>query len=174
VTVQELLGAGLATITARKGQRAALLERSRSAFGVELPVRPRHAEARGAAFIWQGPDQWLVRITPLPPSGMDALLVPALAGLASVVDQSHGRTLLRVSGPRARAALAKGVAIDLHPRAFMPGYAAVTSAAHIGVHLWQVDDAPTYELAVARSLARSFWHWLAAASAEYGLDVAHP
>ena len=61
--------------------------------------------------------------------------------------------------------------IDLHPRAFKPGDTAVTCVAHIGVQLWQIDDAPTYEFAVARSLAQSFWHWLEASAAEYGLDL---
>ena len=30
----------------------------------------------------------------------------------------------------------------------------------MGVTLWQVDDAPTYDIAVFRSLAGSFWKWL--------------
>ena len=94
------------------------------------------------------------------------------AGLASMVEQSQGRTLLRVAGPRVRDALAKGLAIDLHPREFETGYTAVTVIAHIAVHLWQIDDGPTYELAVPRGFALSFWHWLEASSAEYGLELA--
>jgi len=39
------------------------------------------------------------------------------------------------------------------------------------VHLWQIDDSPTYDIAVPRSLAASFWHWLAESAAEFGLDV---
>jgi sarcosine oxidase subunit gamma len=78
--------------------------------------------------------------------------------------------LLQAAGPRVRDALAKGLAIDLHPRVFTTGHAAVTAVAHIGVHIWQVDDSPTYEIAVPRSLAISFWRWLAASAAEYGLE----
>ena len=59
--------------------------------------------------------------------------------------------------------------IDLHPRAFKTGDAAATLVSHIPVQLWQIDDRPTYEFAVARSLAQSFWHWLEASAAEYGL-----
>jgi sarcosine oxidase subunit gamma len=40
------------------------------------------------------------------------------------------------------------------------------------MQLWQLDDAPTYELAVARSLALSLWHWLEASAAEFGLELA--
>ena len=101
---------------------------------------------------------------------MEALLAAPFAGLASVVDQSHGRTLLRVTGPHVRDALAKGVAVDLHPRAFKTGDAAATLVSHIPVQLWQIDDRPTYEFAVARSLAQSFWHWLEASAAQYGLE----
>jgi heterotetrameric sarcosine oxidase gamma subunit len=170
VTVCEIQGAGLATVTARKGRRAALLDSARSVFGAELPATPRRVEGRDIAFIWSGPDQWLACKLPAPSEGMEALLATSFAGLASIVDQSHGRTLLRVTGPHVRDALAKGVAVDLHPRAFKTGDAAATLVSHIPVHLWQIDDRPTYEFAVARSLAQSFWHWLEASAAQYGLE----
>jgi heterotetrameric sarcosine oxidase gamma subunit len=171
VIVSELRGVGLATVTARKGRREALLDAARSAFGVELPSEPRCVTAREMAFIWSGPDQWLACRYPTPAQGMEAALLKPLAGLAAIVDQSHGRTVLRVTGPRVRDALAKGLAIDLHPREFKTGYAAVTAVAHIAVHFWQTDDRPTYELAVPRGFALSFWHWLGASSAEYGLEL---
>jgi sarcosine oxidase subunit gamma len=170
VVVSELRGAGLATVTARRDQRAALIDAVRAAWGVELPGLPRRVCGRDIAFIWSGPDQWLACASAIPAAGMEALLAEPLAGLAAIVEQSHGRTILRVTGARVRETLAKGVAIDLHPRAFMAGYAAVTSVSHVGVHLWQTDERPTYELAVARSLAQSFWHWLEASAAEYGLE----
>jgi sarcosine oxidase subunit gamma len=102
---------------------------------------------------------------------MEALLAP-LADLAALVDQSHGRTLLALTGSRVRDALAKGVSVDLHPRAFRPGDVASTLVDHIPVLLWQLDDRPSYEFAIARSLAQSFWQWLTAAAGEYGLQFA--
>jgi len=173
VTVSEMRGAGLATVTVRIGGRAALLDAARAAFGVALAETSMRVEGNGIAFIWSGPDQWLAHCHEAPAEVMEALLAP-FAGLASVVDQSHGRTLLRVAGPRVRDALAKGVAVDLHPSAFKPGDTATTLVSHIAVQLWQLDDRPTYEFAVARSLAQSFWHWLEASSAEYGLEFANP
>ena len=47
----------------------------------------------------------------------------------------------------------------------------MTSIAHIGVQLWQRDDRPTYEIAVARSFAGSLWSWLEEAAAEFGCEV---
>jgi len=172
VVVSEVRGGGLATVTARKGRRAVLVDAARSAFGVQLPVLPRRVEGRDMAFIWSGPDQWLAFRHPAPAAGMEAALAGPLAGLAAIVDQSHGRTLLRVTGPRVRDALAKGLAIDLHPREFKTGYAALTAVAHIGVHLWQTDDRPTYEFAIPRGFALSFWHWLESSAAEFGLEFA--
>ena len=48
--------------------------------------------------------------------------------------------------------------------------AIASCVAVIAVQLWQIDDRPTYEFAVARSLAQSFWHWLEASAAQYGLE----
>jgi heterotetrameric sarcosine oxidase gamma subunit len=170
VIATEVRDVGLALVTARRGQRGALAETVRSTFGLELPDAPRRVAGRDMAFIWSGPEQWLAHMQPAPAAGMEAVLAP-LAGLAALVDQSHGRTVLRVTGPRVRDALAKGLPIDLHPRAFQTGFTAVTSAAHIGAQLWQIDDAPTYEIAVARGFALSFWHWLEASAAEYGIEL---
>jgi len=171
VVASEIRQPGLATVAARKGRRGDLMAAVRSGFGVDLPATPRRVVGPNIAFVWVGPDQWLASRHPAPEEGMEALLAP-LADLASLVDQSHGRTLLALTGSRVREALAKGVAIDLHPRAFRPGDAASTLVHHIPVLLWQVDDRPSYEFAIARSLAQSFWQWLMAAAGEYGLQFA--
>jgi methylglutamate dehydrogenase subunit D len=48
---------------------------------------------------------------------------------------------------------------------------AMTAIAHINVHLWQVDEQPTYDLAVFRSFAVALWEWLTAAAAEFGFST---
>jgi methylglutamate dehydrogenase subunit D len=101
-------------------------------------------------------------------------LAQVLAETAAVADQSSGYAILRLAGPKARATLEKGVGIDLHPRAFQPGDAAVTSCAHLGIIIWQIDEAPTYEIAVARSFAADFCHWLMQSAAEFGLKLLPP
>jgi sarcosine oxidase subunit gamma len=94
-----------------------------------------------------------------------------LDGLASLSDQSDARAVLRLSGPKLRETLAKGCAVDLHARAFRPGDTAITAIAHIGVQLWQVDEGPTFDILVARSMAGSFWRWFSASAAEFGLEL---
>jgi methylglutamate dehydrogenase subunit D len=161
----------LAAVTMRKGQGAALARRVGEAFGIEPPSTPRRVATGPIAFAWAGPGHWLVSHVGMEGRAFETRLRHELADLASVSDQSDARLLVRVAGARVRDALAKGVMVDLHPRTFAPGDAAVTSIAHVGVHLWQLDDVPAYEFAVARSFAASFWHWLMASAAEFGVVV---
>lgn len=154
----------IATIIARAGQEAAV----NAAIGIAAPNTPRVVHKDGASLVWAGPGQWLFVGTS---RGAIDDLSKRLQGIAAVSDQSDARAMLRVSGPRARDALAKGCMIDLHPRAFAPGSTALTSIAHIGAQLWQVDDAPSYDIIVFRSMAGSFWHWLTDAAAEFGCEI---
>lgn len=170
VVVNELTAPGLATVIARKGCTADLTAAARAAFGIELPHTPRRVGNGDFAFVWSGPDQWLAHRAQKLSGGMERLLTEPLGAFATIVDQSHARTLLRLSGPRVREALAKGVSIDLHPRMFRTGDAAITNVAHIAVQFWQSDDTPTYEFSVARGFAGSFWSWLVASAAEFGLE----
>jgi sarcosine oxidase subunit gamma len=170
VTLMPCDNLGLATVIARKGQTAALTERAQALYGITLPTGPKRADAGEVAFIGTGPGQWLaVEKGGTDPQAFAAKLTGDLAGLASTSDQSDARAVIRVSGPAARRALAKGLPIDLHPRVFGPGDSALTQIALVGAHIWQIDAAPTYEIAVFRSLAGSFTDWLIASAAEFGI-----
>lgn len=157
---------GLATVMALAGKADALRTRFRALYGFEEPARPAVVHGRGLDLAWAGPEQWLAVSADRAVVGR---LAGELEGLAAVSDQSDARAVLRLSGPKAREALAKGCPIDLHPRVFRAGDTAITAVAHIGVQLWQVDDEPTFDLLVARSMAASFWRWLFASSREFGL-----
>jgi heterotetrameric sarcosine oxidase gamma subunit len=171
VTIAERTGLSLCSMLSRKGSQTQLAGRVRQAFGVELPGKPSHSATRPVAFAWAGPSQWLALGEGINGRAFEFQLRSSLGDVASFMDQSDGRTIIRISGPRARHALAKGVRIDLHPAAFRPGDAAATVVAYVGVHFWQVDAVPTYEFAVFRSFAVSFWDWIATAAAEFGVAV---
>jgi heterotetrameric sarcosine oxidase gamma subunit len=160
-------GLGLANVIGAADPDA-LARRIGARYAVAPPAHPAVAKGDGCDLVWAGPGQWLVLSND---RGIADRLASELHGLAAVTDQSDGRAVLRLAGPRVHDALAKGCPIDLHPRVFRPGEAALTVIAHIGVHLWQLDEAPTYELAVFRSFAGSFWGWLSAAAAEFGLEL---
>ena len=102
-------------------------------------------------------------------ASLSASLRDALGDNAAVTDQSSGFTVFCISGPKARATFEKGLGLDLHPRAFEAGDAASTSCAHLNVVIWQIDNQPIYEIAVARSFAVAFCHWLTESAAEFGL-----
>lgn len=163
----------ISTVMARKGQEATVATAVRDAWGLDLPSSPRRVCEGNLAFVWSGPGHWtaVAEGWAIP---LDVALRQRLRGLASVSAQGDGRVLLRLSGPRARDVLSKGVGIDLHPRAFRAGDAASTLAAHIGVQIWQRDDAPTFEVSAFRSYARSLYGWLISAGEEYGIDVRTP
>jgi sarcosine oxidase subunit gamma len=171
VTLSERTGIGLATLAARKGNAAALGAMVQSAYGVALPDSSRLSAGPDVGFIGTGPGQWLATSERLAYGALAIDLAAKLAGLASVSDQSDGRAIIRISGPRARDVLAKGLPLDLHPSVFKPGTAATSTIALMGVTLWQADDVPTYDVAVFRSLAGSFWKWLTDSAAEFGYEV---
>jgi methylglutamate dehydrogenase subunit D len=166
VFVEEVLDLQLATVIARAGLDP-LAARIRDTYGIDLQSGPRRHATERLTVLGTGPRTWLA----LRQGGEP--LAPELSRLlgenAAVTDQSDGYAVLRLSGPRIRATFEKGLAVDLHPRAFGTGDVAVTTCAHIGVIVWQTDEAPTYELAVFRSYAGSLWHWLAESAAEFGL-----
>jgi sarcosine oxidase subunit gamma len=171
-TLQERAGLQIASLATRKGQAAALAARVREAWGIDLPGTPRRAGDARLTFLWAGPEQWLALAENWPEGEvLEAALRGRLGGLASVAAQGDGRVVLRLGGPRARDLLAKLAAIDLHPRAFRPGDTALTLAAQLGVQLWQLDEAPTYEIAAFRGYAGSLYRAVFAAGEEYGIEV---
>jgi len=171
IVIEERLGLGLATVAARKGQAAALKAAVASAYGVQLPESSRVARGASVSFVGYGPGQWLAVSEQLANEALARDLAQRLKGLASISDQSGGRTVLRVSGPRARDVLAKGLPIDLDPRAFPLGSAATSTISLMGVQLWQTDDTRSYDIAIFRSVSASFWRWLTASAGEYGYEV---
>jgi sarcosine oxidase subunit gamma len=171
VIIVERLGLGLATVAARKGQANALKAAVADAYGVDLPDTSRAVAGPGVTFIGYGPGQWLAISESLSAESLARDLDQKLKGLASISDQSGGRTVLRISGPRARDVLAKGLPIDLDPRAFPLGSAATSTISLMGVQTWQTDDVRSYDIAMFRSVSQSFWRWLTASAAEYGYEV---
>jgi heterotetrameric sarcosine oxidase gamma subunit len=172
VILEERAGLGIVSVMARQGKADAASAAAKAAFGVALPLTPRRVEGRDIAFVWTGPERWLAVTQHRSSEDLTKMLAGVFAGLASIAEQGDGRAIVRIAGPRTRDVLAKALAIDLHPRVFRPGDTAVTGAVHIEVQIWQLDDAPTYEIALFRGFAGSFWQWLTQAAAEYGYHVA--
>jgi sarcosine oxidase subunit gamma len=157
--VQPLPHRTILSLSAFQGQAPALS----AALGVALPTTPRRIAQNGTDYLWSGPASWLVM--PERPACL-AEITAAASPFAAVTDQSDSRFLLRITGPRTRAALAKLVPIDLHDSAFAPDAVALTLAAHIGVTLWR--EAPeSFVLACFRSYAAALHHAVTTATGEF-------
>lgn len=169
VRIREITEFAAIIVIARRGRAAdvaAILSRH-----VGKPIADAAKRAEGAALSVTGtaPGQWLVVERD---SRNEVESVRAeLSELAAITDQGDGRLIVEVSGAHARAALAKGIAVDLDANVFETGDAAQTSAAHIGLQIALIDETPTFEIISARSTAESFWSWLVASAAEYGIEV---
>jgi sarcosine oxidase subunit gamma len=171
VVLKERRGLKLCVIAALGGQEPQIEEAVRNLTGLELPRGPKRVTAKGLALIGTAPGQWLAVAGDADARQMLDALVKHLTGHAAMTEQSDSKAVIRLSGQRTREVLAKGCSLDLHPRVFKPGDAATTPIALIDCQLWQIDDAPTYDLAVPSSFAESFWSWLIASAAEYGYAI---
>jgi heterotetrameric sarcosine oxidase gamma subunit len=163
--------AAIAQVMGRKGQDAALRSAGAGALGLDLPHSGSSASNGSVTAIWIAPEAWLILRHGTPDEGLARELIAACAATASISDQTWGKSIVRVSGARARDVLAKGCRIDLHPRVFGPGKSAVTPIAHIHAVLVQIDTKPTFDLIVPSTLARDFVEWLRLSAAEFGYEV---
>jgi heterotetrameric sarcosine oxidase gamma subunit len=171
--VTELTDFALASVQVRAAREIAAAAAIAQVFGACLPDRPRVVAGNDMSFIWCGPAHWLALGRPAA-GDIEARMAGVLHGLASVCDQSDSRVMLELRGPKVREVLAKGVSLDLHPHVFRTGDVALTSVSHVGLQFWQTNEAPVYQLLVVRSYFQSFWRWLAASAAEYGIEVRAP
>jgi methylglutamate dehydrogenase subunit D len=169
--VEECTDLAFASVVMKRGKRATLVSAVDTAFGVALPAGPRRASAGLVTFAGTGRDQWIASAEGADAVGFATKLRARIGPFAAVTDQSDARLALRLSGPRVRDVLAKGVPVDLHPKAFRPGDVASTLVAYVGVQIDMLDAAPTYQLTAPRSMAGTLWSWLSASAAEFGYDV---
>ena len=152
----------MVSVLARKDKTPAVVEKAKAAFDLDLSDAPRNSHAGDVTALGLGPGRWMFL-------GANAeALASAFNGLASLSDHGDGYAVFDISGPEARRALAKGVPLDLE--VFGENDAAVTTIAHIGAIIWK-NGSERFVIAVFRSFAASFWHWLHASTAEFGLEV---
>ena len=165
VVAREVAWPGAAMLLARPGSSA--LGDALRPLGLDLPAPRRWTAAAPWQAFWLGPDRWLVT----GPEHAARELAERVGGAADVIDQSDARAALTLRGPAVREALSRLFGIDLHPRAFGVGEAAATPAGHLGALLWQVDETPTFGVAVARSYAGNLADWLMESAGAFGMLV---
>ena len=102
-------------------------------------------------------------------------LAAAFAGvitpaIGTLTDLSHGRTAIRIAGPKAEWVMAKFFAIDFALPAFPVGAGRSTTHHDVFAQI-QRTGADQFDIYVFRSFARSFWKALCHASEEVGYEV---
>ena len=94
----------------------------------------------------------------------------SLPETGTVTDLSHGRTAIRISGPKAEWVLSKFFAIDFSLPAFPVG-SGISTVHHDIFAQIQRSGADQFDVYVFRSFARSFWNSLCHAREEVGYEV---
>ena len=140
--------------------------------GVGLPSAGRSESAGETRVYWLGPDEWLL-VGPADEVALAEVLRPAGG---AVVDVSGQRTVIEISGPYAREVLAKGCALDLHPRVVSAGFAVPTLLAHVPVIIDVRENGDpalgsaaeiSAAIIVRTTFARHLADWLLDAAVEY-------
>ncbi len=158
---------------------------------VRAPVDGKMQQALGVGFgraardehgdlvVGSGPGEWLV----LAPAGSERAVRDRLeqtaAGLdefVTVIDQSHGRALLRLRGVRSADALAKVCGIDLSDAVTPDGAALRSSVARLVTDVVRDDTGgvASYLLHCERSSGRYLLDALLDAGAEFGIGLDDP
>ena len=142
-----------------------------AALGVSYGSSTRNAG--GDLVCGTRPDEWTIYGDP-GRSGAIAASVPT-EGFVTVIDITHGRAMLRISGSNATAALSKICNLDLSDELTPNGAVFSGSLGSVGCD-WVRDDQDS-ETSFLISCERSFGKFLfiavADACAEFGLSVPH-
>lgn len=159
----------LIQVTARRGRQAEVAAAMARDFGLALPAAGAIATGADKAALWLQPESWLITAPAALAGSLPAALATAVKGIAAVVDQSHGRCVLDISGEAARAVLARLCRLDLDARAFAPDRCAATLVGHVPCLVHRTGTAtPGFSLIVASTFAEWLLDQIAAAAASCG------
>ena len=129
----------------------------------------------GSLVVGSGPGEWLVLVDPARSAEVRARMeseADAAEGLASVVDLTHGRALIRLAGTRSADLLAKVCGIDFSDDITPDGSALRTSVAKLVTDIVRNDQdgVPGYLLHCERSSGTYLFHALVDAGTEFGIE----
>lgn len=130
----------------------------------------------GHLVVGSGPGEWLVLADPGTTDAVADWLNSVGAGAGefhAVVDLTHGRVLIRLTGEAAATMLAKVCAVDFADDVTPDGTAFRSSVARVTTDVVRddVSGAPSYLLHCDRSYGRYLFDSLLDAGAEFGIEV---
>lgn len=169
VTLAETQPGSIVQVAAWPGQDAALRDILKKATGAALPQSPgagTHSKS-GALFAF-APRRYLAVTEAEGLASQMQAMAPEDVG--TVTDLTHGRTIIRIAGPKAEWVLSKLFAINFELSAFPEGRAISTNHHEFFAQI-QRTGADQFDLYLFRSFARSFWTLLCNAAEETGYEV---
>ena len=166
VTLAERFPLAICDVCAWPGAETKTANAIKRATGLAV-TKTRDAVSDTAQAFRHAPGRWtVISVDPALPEA----LAKTVGDNATVVDLSHGRTVLRVDGNQSRLVLSKLFAIDFGPDAFPLEKGLATKHHEIFAQIQRVGE-DAFDVIVFRSYARSFWHALTRASDEVGYAV---
>lgn len=118
-----------------------------------------------------GPAEWLVVSDAIAPESLARDLAAIGATRASFVDQSDGRVLMCLSGPKVRSILAKCTAVDLHADAFVLGASTNALVCHVAGNICRSGE-DVFEVIVPRSHAGFVFEDMVEMGREFAMTAA--
>jgi methylglutamate dehydrogenase subunit D len=169
IALHERTNISLIQVTAWRDTVPTVLTAIGNATGVIIQNKPGNGRVAGEKSVFGfAPGRFMV--TGATPDLEQRLRAAISSDLGTIIALTHGRTIIRMSGPRTEWVLAKLFAIDFSEHAFPLGAGRATL--HHDIHaLIQRIDQETFDLYVFRSFARSFWLTLCHAAEEVGYRV---
>lgn len=169
VALAEVAPGSIVQLAAWRGAESAMLAAIRDVTGLSPPDGAGGGVATDArAAFGFAPGKFLVVDQDEGLAASFAAVVTPQTGV--VTDLSHGRTVIRIAGPKAEWVLAKFFAIDFSLPAFPLG-SGISTVHHDIFAQIQRSGADRFDVYVFRSFARSFWNALCHASQEVGYEV---
>jgi len=137
-----------------------------------VPFGRAERDAHGTLVVGSGPGEWLLIGAPGSAADIAARLDAADDRLVTVLDYTHGRALMRLSGPAAGQTLAKLCPMDLTDRATPDGTAFRSSVAQLATDVVRddVDGIRSYLVHCERSSGRYLFDTLVDAGGEFGIE----
>ncbi|PSH65950.1 MULTISPECIES: sarcosine oxidase subunit gamma [Phyllobacterium] len=169
VTLRERKNLSIVQVTAWIDTIPAVLTAIGSATGLVLQNKPGLGRVAGekSVFGFAPGRYFVVGATP----DLELRLRSAISSdLGTMIDLTHGRTVIRIGGPGSEWVLSKLFAIDFSEHAFPIAYGRATLHHDIHANIQRIDD-ETFDIYVFRTFARSFWQTLGHAAAEVGYRV---
>ena len=135
-------------------------------FGINSVGNYRNVQSASGITAWRiAPDKILLE-------GVDDLSAWGSAELA-VLDLSHARAVIKLSGSFARDLLAQLVAVDTTYSHFGPDEFLQTVIDHVGV-LIQCKDHDSFEIFVPSTWAETIWDVIFKNALPYGIEIKEP